>query len=416
MFISSLLAGSVVPFSSEVIMAGLLLMGLSPIGVLISGTLGNTLGGMSCYYIGRLGKEEWMERYFHVKRERMERMQTFLQGKGAVMAFFAFLPGLGEVISMALGYMRSNQFITTLSMLIGKLLRYIVILFAMSAFTSCGHHRATTEADTPTLTVTIEPLRYFTETIAGSRFQVISMVPKGNSPETYDPTPQQLVALHKSKAYLRIGYIGFEQVWMEKLKENAPGLTVFDTSRDITLIADSIHAHADHTHAEGVEPHIWNSARNAAIIAANIKEALITLDPAHRTEYEARTDSLLHIFHQTDSVIGSLLAPPDADRAFMIYHPALSYFARDYGLHQISIEEGGKEPSPAQLQQLINRCHREQVHVIFVQPEFDRRNAEAIARQTGTRIVPVTPLSYDWQQEMLHTAQALASPDSKQNK
>jgi zinc transport system substrate-binding protein len=312
--------------------------------------------------------------------------------------------------------MRSNQFITTLSMFTGKLLRYIVILFAMSAFTSCGHQRATAQADVPTLTVTIEPLRYFTETIAGDHFQVISMVPKGSSPETYDPTPQQLVSLSRSKAYLRIGYIGFERVWMEKLKENAPQLTVFDTSRGIPLIAETAYIHGDHTHTEGVEPHIWNSARNAAVIAANIREALITLDPSHRTEYEARTDSLLRIFHQTDSVIGSLLAQPDADRAFMIYHPALSYFARDYGLHQISIETAGKEPSPAHLQQLINSCRGEQVHVIFVQPEFDRRNAEAIARQTDTRIVPVNPLSYDWQQEMMHTAQALTSPDSKQNR
>lgn len=110
----------------------------------------------------------------------------------------------------------------------------------------------------------------------------------------------------------------------------------------------------------------------------------------------------------TDSLIRQTLATPGADHAFMIYHPALSYFARDYGLHQIPIEAGGKEPSPAHLKALIDTCKDEKVHVIFVQPEFDRRNAELIAKQTGTRVVDINPLSYDWEAEMMHTAKSLA--------
>ena len=94
-------------------------------------------------------------------------------------------------------------------------------------FTACDSKQSTSTK--PTLTVTLEPLRYFTETIAGDKFKIVSMVPKGSSPETYDPTPQQLVNLDKSTAYLRIGYIGFEQAWMDKLTTNAPHLKVFDT-------------------------------------------------------------------------------------------------------------------------------------------------------------------------------------------
>ena len=97
----------------------------------------------------------------------------------------------------------------------------------------------------------------------------------------------------------------------------------------------------------------------------------------------------------------------------MIYHPALSYFARDYGLHQISIEEGGKEPSPAHLKRLIDFARKEGVRVIFVQPEFDRRNAEIIARETGTQIVPINPLSYDWEVEMLKIAENLTPNNAR---
>lgn len=100
-----------------------------------------------------------------------------------------------------------------------------------------------------------------------------------------------------------------------------------------------------------------------------------------------------------------------ADQAFLIYHPALSYFAKDYGVKQISIEEGGKEPSPAHLQELIRTCRENQVRIIFVQQEFDVRNAELIAKELGVQVVSINPLSYHWKEEMLKVARALSNPD-----
>lgn len=130
-FLSALIAGSILPFSSEIVLVALVKLGLNPvIGVLLA-TAGNTLGGMTCYYMGRLGKVDWIEKYFHVKKEKMDRMEIFLQGKGAMMAFFAFMPIVGELIAMTLGFMHSNHFITFVSMFIGKLLRYIVLMLAI---------------------------------------------------------------------------------------------------------------------------------------------------------------------------------------------------------------------------------------------------------------------------------------------
>ena len=131
LFIAALLAGSIVPFSSEVVLAALVELGLDPVGCIIAATLGNTVGGMTCYYVGRLGKIEWIERFFKVKQERIDRMEKFLQGKGSLMAFFTFLPALGEVIAITLGFMRSNIWLTTLSMFTGKLIRYILMLLAL---------------------------------------------------------------------------------------------------------------------------------------------------------------------------------------------------------------------------------------------------------------------------------------------
>ena len=281
-----------------------------------------------------------------------------------------------------------------------KKLIYILTLFILSA---CGN--TTQKSEKPILTVTLEPLRYFTEAIAGDNYEVVSMVPKGSSPESYDPTPQQLVNLSKSQAYFRIGYIGFEQAWMKKLEANCPDMKVYDTSQGIDLLRDKGHWHGDHFHEGGVEPHVWNSTQNALIIADNIYQALCELDSTHQEDYRKRLDVLKQTIRQTDANVRTLLEK--ADSTFLIYHPALSYFARDYGLKQVSIEEGGKEPSPAQLKTLIETCRNENVHTIFVQQEFDQRNAQLIANELGVNIVSINPLSYDWVKEMIRIAEAL---------
>ena len=281
-----------------------------------------------------------------------------------------------------------------------KKLIYILTLFILSA---CGN--TTQKSEKSILTVTLEPLRYFTEAIAGDNYEVVSMVPKGSSPESYDPTPQQLVNLSKSQAYLRIGYIGFEQAWMKKLEANCPNMKVYDTSKGIDLIRDKGHWHGDHFHEGGVEPHVWNSTQNALIIADNIYQALCELDSTHQEDYQKRLDVLKQTIRQTDANVRTLVE--NADSTFLIYHPALSYFARDYGLKQVSIEEGGKEPSPAQLKALIETCRNENVHTIFVQQEFDQRNAQLIAHELGVNIVSINPLSYDWVKEMIRIAEAL---------
>lgn len=286
-----------------------------------------------------------------------------------------------------------------------KKIFYLIPLLAL--LTACKGSTGKTSEER-IITVTMEPQRYFTEAIAGDKFVVRSMVPKGSSPETYDPTPQQLVSLGESEAYFRIGYIGFEQTWMDRLLSNTPHMQVFDTSKGVDLIFEAAFEHGDHHHAGGVEPHIWNSTANALVIAGNTFKALSTLDKANETYYKARYDSLCLRINQTDSIIRNTLLTAGTDRAFIIYHPALSYFARDYGLHQICIEEGGKEPSPAHLKSLMEVCKAEGVRVIFVQPEFDRRNADIIAQQTGTKVVPINPLSYDWESEMITVGKALS--------
>ena len=135
-FLSAFLAGSVLPFSSELVLVALVQAGLSPVWGVVWATAGNTLGGMTCYGIGRLGKSEWIERYLRISREHIDKATRFLAGKGALMAFFVALPYIGDAIAVVLGLMRSNVWVTTLSMFLGKLLRYVALLYAAEGLIS----------------------------------------------------------------------------------------------------------------------------------------------------------------------------------------------------------------------------------------------------------------------------------------
>lgn len=129
MLLAALAAGSILPVGSEVIYVLFLKAGLDPLLLTLAATAGNTLGGMTCYWFGRMGKREWIQR-LGVSEQKLQRASRFLQGRGAWMGFFAFLPYLGEAIAVALGFMRSNQTITALSMTLGKAARYTALLLA----------------------------------------------------------------------------------------------------------------------------------------------------------------------------------------------------------------------------------------------------------------------------------------------
>lgn len=264
-----------------------------------------------------------------------------------------------------------------------------------------------------TVTVTIEPQRYFAEAIAGDKYTVKSIVGAGFNPEEYDPTPRQMVDLGKSEAYLRIGPIGFEQVWMNRIRENNPGLRIFDLSEGFDFTGDS-HIEGEeesgsgHAHAHGgTDPHLWSSITGARQIASNTLQAFIALDPENKAYYTENYQSLLQDINKTEQELHSKLDTLQ-NRTFIIYHPALTYLAREFGLTQLPIELDGKEPSPAQLKRLIETARANGVEVVFVQQEFDKKNAELIADETGCTLVSINPLSYDWHGEMVRISNALA--------
>lgn len=267
--------------------------------------------------------------------------------------------------------------------------------------------------DEKIVSVTIEPQRYFAEKIAGNKYKIHTVVPAGQSPETYDPTPLQMIRIGESDAYLKIGYIGFEQAWMQKIKDNTPGLLIFDLSEGMNLLKnqeteEEASGHAHHHHpADSPDPHIWNSVSGAKVIAKNTLDAFVTLDKENEAYYQANYEKLTEEINQTEQILRDLLTPLK-DRTFIIYHPALTYFAHEFGLTQLCIEMDGKEPSPAQLKKLVETAKTHNAHVVFIQQEFDQKNAELIAKETGCKLVTINPLDINWNKEMIHIAKSLA--------
>lgn len=132
MFVAAFLAGSFFPFSSEVVMVALNAAGLNGWQLIIYGTMGNVLGGIFNYCVGRLGKMEWIEQYLHVKKESLDRAERFMGGHGALMGFFSFLPILGSAITIVLGLTRANIPLSLISVTLGKFLRYVLLIYGAS--------------------------------------------------------------------------------------------------------------------------------------------------------------------------------------------------------------------------------------------------------------------------------------------
>ena len=387
MALSAFLAASILPFSSEAVMVGLLAAGLDMWALVAWGTVGNVLGSLFNYGIGRLGKMEWIEKYLHTKPEDLDRARRFMGGRGAWMGLFSCIPVIGDVITIVLGLMRANLTIFTISVTISKLARYVVLMVTAGTLFSCSSAK---NDNANKITVSIEPLRYLTEQIVGDRFEVVTMVPKGSSPETYEPTARQMADLSESILYIKVGELGFERTWMPRLTSNAPHITVVNSSEGIT------------SHI-GDDPHSWMSARNAIIMAHNIYEAVKRIDVKDSVFFRQRLDSLCSVIHATDKYIRQTTAQAHC-KSFIIYHPALTYFASDYGLEQLALEEHGREPSAAELEQIISTARAKGVKTMFVQREFANRNVDIITNTIGARKVEINPLGYDWNKEMRRIA------------
>jgi len=263
------------------------------------------------------------------------------------------------------------------------------------------------QKDNNIITVSILPQKYFIDVISGNRFTVNVMVPPGASPASYEPSPKQMKELSRSKLYFRIGHIGFEKAWIKSLAKQNPDLKLIDQSKGTELIYAEEHRHGDHVHKAGEDPHIWLSPKEVKVQLKNVYEALSNEYPIHKTEFETNYKSLQSRIDSLHFEIESKLKGCE-NRNFIIFHPALSYFARDYNLIQTPIEVEGKEPNPAEVKKIIDLARKENIKVVFIQKEFDIENAQSLANEINAKVIQINPLEYNWYKNMLKISETLS--------
>ncbi|MGK5095431.1 zinc ABC transporter substrate-binding protein [Deltaproteobacteria bacterium TL4] len=270
------------------------------------------------------------------------------------------------------------------------------------------------------VTVSILPQKFFVEKIGGSQTRVNVMVGPGSDPHTFEPTPKQMIALSHAQLYFAIG-IEFEKIWLAKFQRLNPQMRIIHTDQGIEKLPglDDDHEHSENESSpvaplrqhpkeaspHGEDPHIWLSPLLVQKQAQTIFQALIQIDPAHQTQYTTQSQHFQSQLVSLHEEFTHLFSSQTGQRAFLIYHPVLAYFAKDYGLTQHAIEIEGKQPKPAQLQRLIDYAKDKGLHLVVTQPQFDPRSGKMITTAIGGKVLSFDPLAEAWDQNLRKFAQ-----------
>lgn len=270
-------------------------------------------------------------------------------------------------------------------------------------FVGCSSQSGVDEKKT--IYVTITPLKGIVERVVGDDYQVNVLVPKGASPESFEPTAKQLMELNRAEYIYSTGLINFEKSLIGSVEHSE---RIIDLSQGIELMEGSC-SHGHHHHKHGVDPHIWTSPKALKTMVQNISSSLAP----DSIKYQASASKLIGELNDLDILCSKEIDTHGVD-AIMIYHPAFTYYARDYGIEQISIEHDGKEPSPRQLTSLVDRAKTLRIKNLLIQPQYSKDKLRALAAECGAEIVEVDPLSEDIMAEIERVTCIICSENEPQ--
>lgn len=289
--------------------------------------------------------------------------------------------------------------------------RFVLIPILLGIIVLSGCVSNTIENKKPTVVVSILPLKYIVEQIVDSTVQVKVLVPPGSSPEMYEPTPEQLIDFSKADAYFAIGLLDFEIGLQPKLKDDYK-IRFVNLSDSCNLIKgeddhDMESGIEDGHHHHAIDPHVWMSPVEVKHMAGEILSTLISLYPDRKDIFEKNYSNFIAHVDSVNIHVKEILEQSNS-KAFLIYHSALSYFARDYGLLQLSIENEGKNPSVQGIIDIVKKSRELGIKSVLSQSQFDIHNAQSIAKELGVDVVKVDPLAENWAESMVQIANAVA--------
>lgn len=279
---------------------------------------------------------------------------------------------------------------------------YIILLALCLA--ACSGNKS--GSDKTQISVSIEPQRWILEQLTDSNIVINTILQQGADPETFEATLRQRAQAEDAEIYFITGTLPFEAKMQNVAKRSV------DTSEGIELIYgthDHCHDHSQgHSHShEAADPHFWTSVSGAKIIAQNMAKTLVDNNIYSKDEVASKLETLENRLDSIDSIIRNQLQGAK-QKSFAIWHPSLSYFARDYGLEQLVVGQEGKEMSARQLKERVDHAVADSVQVLFFQKEYDSRTAQTLNDAIGSRMVYIAPMDYNWDSQIILIANELA--------
>lgn len=259
----------------------------------------------------------------------------------------------------------------------------------------------------PTVLVSVSPHKHLVERIAGETVKVMLLVPAGSSAHTYEPTPRQMVAASQADIWFKIGE-NFETRALKTLQGHRSDLKVIDLRDGLDMITTDPESGCHCCHANSQDLHIWLSPRLLKIQAATITRGLSQLFPENRERYETALEQLLGDLDQLDDQIRAIFASSNP-HLILVSHPAYAYFSRDYGLRQLSIEFEGKDPTPQQMNRILNQARAAGVKKVFIQAQYPSKGARLFAKELNAEVVTLDPYAENVEQSMLEIARNFAN-------
>ena len=258
--------------------------------------------------------------------------------------------------------------------------------------------------DRPAIAVSFEPQAWMLRQIVGDDFDIITLLPAGSDPETYQPSISTMKGLGKSEAFFTLGTDGFEKSLTDNIASNFPELKVVDCTEGVAKIIGT-HGHHDHDghdhDGEEFDPHMLASIKNSTRIADNITRYMMVIHPEKADVYQKAGEKLKSRMQAMDDSISKLNI---SGKSFAMRHPSLSYFAKDYGLSQIALQASGKEASPLQLRQQMKLLKDSGTKVFVMEKEHASPGDEETAKQLGLQTIEVSLNSAEWLNDLMKTA------------
>lgn len=256
-----------------------------------------------------------------------------------------------------------------------------------------------TQAAPLQISVSLPPLKTIVEQLGGTQVRIHTLVKPGADPHHFQPTPRDISQLAQSDLYIAAG-LPFEHIWLPRLRATHPGLTIIPP-----LTETNQH---DHGHdAEHPDPHFWTDPGQMQLFAKHISEHLAQRDPDQAAVYQQRYATLAEQLRVLDQTIRTLLQPV-RQRRFLVWHPAWGHFAAAYDLTQIALQDAGKQPGPKSLARLRQQTQAQQIRVILMQPQIQRRLVHQIAADMQIQLIEADPLAADYAASLLRLARELA--------